>query len=167
MSPLIPKLLISGFFSLIYGLFSYLLLMDLPDAGRLSLISGLATFGSMLLFLLLRDERMARRYRKAEALLPWEPEFQVGANLRTSRIVTSVNVYLHGSEMAMLDVRKKQPVLIRVPRDLLKHAEADPPVELRMTLVDGTELRLLSPYMEHLVRALRRNGWIITEIRSD
>ena len=166
MSSLIPKLLISGFFAVIYGFLSYLMLMDLPGAGRLALIFGLGTFGTLLLLLLLRDSRQARRYEKAEALLPWEPEFQVGANMRRDKTVSGVNVYLHGDEMALLDVRKKEPVMIHIPRAQLQRAELDPPVELRLTLTDGTELRLLTPYMEHLLRELRRNGWYIQEIEK-
>lgn len=166
MSPLTPKLLISGFFSLVYGFLSYFLLMDLPGAGRLALIFGLATFGILLLVLLLRDSRQARRYEKAEALLPWEPEFQVGANMRRDNKLGGVNVYLRGDEMALLDVHKKEPVMIRIPRTQLQRAELDPPVELRLTLADGAELRLLSPYMEHLIRELRRNGWYIEEVEK-
>lgn len=164
MSPLTPKLLISGFFALIYGFLSYLMLMDLPGAGRLALIFGLATFGTLLLVLLLRDNRLARRYEKAEALLPWEPEFQVGANMRRDNTIAGVTVYLRGDEMALLDVHKKEPVMLHIPRPLLKQAELTPPVELRLTLTDGAELRLLSPYMEQLIRELRRNGWYIEEI---
>ncbi len=166
MSSLIPKLLISGFFAVIYGFLSYLMLMDLPGAGRLALIFGLATFGTLLLFLLLRESRQLRRYEKAEALLPWEPEFQVGANMRRDKTISGVNVYLHGNEMALLDVRKKEPVIIHIPRAQLQRAELDPPVELRLTLADGTKLQLLSPYMEHLIRELRRNGWYIEEIEK-
>lgn len=163
MSALTPKLLISGFFALVYGLLSYLLLLDLPDAGRLSLVFALGTFGTILLFLLLRDDRMARRYRKALALLPWEPEFQVGANMRRDKVITGVNIYLRGGEMALMDVHKKAPVMHLITRAQLLKAELEPPVELRLTLSDGTETRLLSPYMEHLVKELRRNGWIIAE----
>ena len=166
MSPLMPKLLISGFFAFVYGLLSYLMLMDLPGAGRLALIFGLATFGTLLLFLLLRDNRMARRYEKAEVLLPWEPEFQVGANMRRNNVVSGVNVYLKGDEMALLDVRKREPVMLHIPRTQLRKAELEPPVELRLTLLDGSELQLLSPYMEQLIRELRRNGWYIEELRK-
>ena len=163
MSPLTPKLLISGFFAVIYGLLSYFLLMDLPGAGRLALIFGLATFGTLLLFLLLRDGRQARRYEKAEALLPWEPEFQVGANMRRGNTVSGVNIYLRGDELALLDVRMKEPVMLHIPRAQLQRAELMPPVELRLSLADGEEIRLLTPYMEQLLRELRRNGWYIEE----
>ena len=163
MSPLTPKLLISGFFAVIYGLLSYFLLMDLPGSGRLALIFGLATFGTLLLFLLLRDSRQARRYEKAEVLLPWEPEFQVGANMRRGNTVSGVNIYLRGDELALLNVRRKEPVMLRIPRAQLQRAELMPPVELRLTLADGEEICLLTPYMEQLLRELRRNGWYIEE----
>ena len=166
MTPLTPKLLISGFFALIYGLLSYLMLMDLPGASRMALILGLGTFGTLLLFLLLRDSRQARRYEKAEALLPWVPEFQVGANMRLDNTVTGVNIYLRGDEIALLDVRKKKPVMLHIPRTRLLKLHLLPPVELRLILIDGTELRLLTPYMESLLRELRRNGWYIEEIEK-
>ena len=41
MSPLPPKLLVSGIFGLLYAFISYLFLWDLPDAGRLSAVVGL------------------------------------------------------------------------------------------------------------------------------
>ncbi len=164
MSSLFPKLLISGFFAVIYGFLSYLMLMDLPGAGRLALIFGLGTFGTLLLLLLLRDSRQARRYEKAEALLPWEPEFQVGANMRQGNVVSGVNIYLHSDELALLNVQKKEPILLHIPRARLRTFQLVPPVELRLTLTDGAELRLLTPYMEQLLRELRRNGWYIEEI---
>lgn len=164
MSPLTPKLLISGFFALIYGFLSYFFLMDLPGAGRLSLCFGLATFGVLLLFLLLRERSFVRRYEKAEALLPWEPEFHVGANMRRDKTVAGVNVYLRGGEIVLLDVHKREPFMLHITRAQLLRAELDPPVELRLTLLDDTDIRLLSPYMEQLVRELRRNGWFIDEV---
>ena len=166
MSPLTPKLMISGFFALLYGFLSYFFLMDLPGAGRLSLCFGLATFGVLLLFLLLRERRFVRRYEKAEALLPWEPEFHVGANMRRDKMIAGVNVYLRGSEMVLLDVHRKEPVMFHITRAQLLRAELDPPVELRLTTADGTETRLLTPYMEQLVLELRRNGWFIEEVNQ-
>ena len=166
MSPLTPKLLISGFFGLVYGFLSYFLLSDLPGADRMALIIGLSIFGTLLLILLLRDNRMTRRYEKAEALLPWEPEFQVGANMRRDNRIASINIYLCGDEMALMDVHKKEPRMLHITPALLCKAELAPPVELRLTLNDDASLQLLTPYMEQLIRELRRNGWRIDEIQK-
>ena len=161
MSPLTPKLFLSGFFAIIYGLLSYLMLMDLPGAGRLALCFGLATFGTVLLFLLLRDERMARRIRKAEALLPWEPDFQVGANVRQDKNIAGVTVYIRGGEMALLNVRRKEPTVQLLTREKVTKAELTSSVELRLIPEGSSEIVLLTPYMEPLVQELRRNGWMI------
>lgn len=166
MSPLTPKLFISGIIGLIYGLLSYFLLMDLPGAGRMALICGLGTFALLLLILLLNDSRMARRYERAEKLLPGAPHFRVGANLRENNKVSSVNVYLLPDEIVLLNVQKREPVLTRITRDALRRAALEPPVQLTLETTDGRVLQMLSPYMEELVRQLRMHGWIITEIEK-
>ena len=163
MSPLMPKLIFSGFFAVVYGFLSYIMMVGLPGAGRLSLCFGLATFGVLLLFMLLRERLYLRRYEKAEARLPWEPEFQVGAKMRRDKTIVGVNVYLCGSEMALIDVHKKEPIVHLISRSQLRKAELEPPVELRLALTDGTETRLLSPYMQQLIQELRRNGWYVEE----
>ena len=61
-------------------------------------------------------------------------------------------------------MQKKEPILLHIPRARLRTFQLVPPVELRLTLTDGAELRLLTPYMEQLLRELRRNGWYIEEI---
>lgn len=163
MSPLTPKLLLSAILGLIYGLASYFILMDLPDAGRWALISGLSAFALVLLILLINDSRMARRYERAEKSLPVAPHFRVGANMREDKKVSSVNVYLCGSEMILLDVHKREPVTIRITRDMLSRAELSSSVQLALELSDDRTLLLLSPYMEALIRELRKMGWFITE----
>lgn len=163
MSPLTPKLILSGFFGLLYAGISYLLFMDLPDAGRWAAISGLSTFGLLLLMMLLNDQRRARRYERAERNLPCTPSFRVGANLREGRRVASVNVYLCRNEVILVNVAQKKPVLTRITRDNLRRAEVEPPIQLTLELTDGRVLLLLSPYMESLIRELRKIGWFVTE----
>ena len=163
MSSLIPKLFLSGILGLINGLSSYFILMDLPDAGRWALISGLFGFGLVLLILLLNDSRMARRYEKAEKSLPVAPHFRVGANMREGKKVASINVYLCGSEMILLDAHHREPVMIRITRDALRRAELTSSVQLTIETTDDRTILLLSPYMEELIRQLRKMGWFITE----
>lgn len=165
MSPLTPKLVLSSVFGLFYGLLSYvtLLLLDDPEPGRFALIIGLGTFAVMLLILLLKDSRLARRYEKAEQLLPCPPEFSVGANFREDRRIASVNLYLCEGEMVLLNVHKQEPAMTRIPRADVRAAVLDSPVQLDLTLTDGRKLSLLTPYMEDLTRELRRNGWLITD----
>ncbi len=164
MSPLTPKLFLSGILGLIYGLSSYFILMDLPDAARWGVISGLGAFAVTLLILLINDSRMARRYEKAEKLLPAPPQFRAGANMREDRKVASVNLYLCDDELILLNVQKQTPVMIRITRETLRRAELEPPVQLTLETTDGRTLLLLSPYMEMLIRELRKMGWFVTEI---
>ncbi len=163
MSPLTPKLILSGFLGLLYAGVSYYLLMDLPDAGRWAAISGLSAFGLLLLMLLLNDQRRARRYERAEEKLPCAPSFRVGANLREGRKVASVNVYLCQDEVILVNVDKKEPALTRLTRASLRRAELESPIQLTLELTDGRTLMMLSPYMETLIRELRRIGWFISE----
>ena len=166
MSPLSPKLLLSGIFGLIYGVIGYFVLFDVPNAGRWALILGLGAFALLLLGMLLNESRRARRYAKAEKLLPCSPQLCAGAHFREGRKVSSVNVYVCGEELVLLNVEKRTPTLTRIPRDLLRSAEMDASVELRLTLTDGRVLLLLSPYMEVLIRHLRMIGWSISEPRK-
>jgi hypothetical protein len=163
MSPLTPKLIISGFFGLVYGLVSFFLMMDLPDAPRWGLISGLSAFGLLLLYMLLSDEFRARRYEKAEKQLPCQPTFRMGANLRTEKKVAGVNVYLCGTEIVLINVRRREPEITRLPRHELRKMILVPPVELRLETYDGSRLLLLSPYMEEFIRHLRMSGWPVDE----
>ena len=91
MSPLTPRLIICGFFGLFNGLLSYILLPDIPDAPRWSLISGLTTFGVLLLIMTIREDSRIRRYTRAEKLLPTAPSFTMGASFRQGRKAASVN----------------------------------------------------------------------------
>lgn len=162
MSPLTPKLVMAAFLGLMDGLVNYLVLMDLPDAGRWSLISGLAVFALALLFLLVRDDRMARRYERAEKSLPCEPQFRVGANLREERSIASVNVYLCSGEMVLINVNRKEPVMTRIRREEVRESRTEAHVQLDLLLRDGRRLRLITPYMEELAEQLRRHGWSIS-----
>lgn len=165
MSPLTPKLIIAGIFGLFDGLLSYFFMMDLPDAPRWALISGLAAFGLLLLYMLLNDEVRARRYERAEKELPRLPSFRMGANLRTEKKVASVNVYLCGPEIVLINVSRREPVITRLPRHELRKLILVPPVELRLETCDGSRLLLLSPYMEELIRRLRQDGWPVDELK--
>lgn len=162
MSPLTPKLVMAAFLGLTDGMLNYLVLMDLPDAGRWSLISGLAVFALALLFLLVKDDRMARRYERAEKSLPCEPQFRVGANLREERRIISVNVYLCSGEMILLNVSGKTPMMTRIRREEVQESLMEAHVQLDLALRDGRRLRLITPYMEELVEQLRRHGWSIS-----
>ena len=144
MSPLTPRLIICGFFGLFNGLLSYILLPDIPDAPRWSLISGLTTFGVLLLIMTIREDSRIRRYTRAEKLLPTAPTFTMGANFRQGRKAASVNVYLCGSEIILIDVSGREPVLTRLPRHELRSLTFVPPVELRLEKYDGSRLLLLS-----------------------
>ena len=166
MSPLTPKLIIAGFFGLINALISYFMMMDLPDAPRWSLISGLAAFGLLLLYMLLCDEVRVRRYERAEKELPCPPTFRMGANLRTTQKVTSVNVYLCGAEIVLIDVHRREPVITRLPRHELRQLTFVAPVELRLEKYDGARLLLLSPYMESCIRHLNKAAWPIDEHKA-
>ena len=166
MAPLLPKVIISAFFSVIYGGLSYFLFMDLHDAWRWALISGLAAFSLLMLMMLLQDERRVRRYAKAQKLLPCKPHFQVGANFREDRHVSSVRVCLCENEVILLCVQKREPVLTRISRSQLRSAEQLSQVELQLTLMDGRILLLLSPYMEELTRQLRKIGWPVMNNRT-
>ena len=90
MAPLLPKVIVSAFFSVIYGGLSYFLFMDLHDAWRWALICGLAAFSLLMLMMLLQDERRARRYARAEKQLParrisgWAPTSAKAARLPAS-----------------------------------------------------------------------------------
>ena len=163
MTPLLPKVLLSGFFACIYGLMSYFVFWDLPDAWRWALISGLGSFSLLLLMMLLRDERQARRLKKAETLLPSQPSFMVGANIREGRRMISLRVYLCGNEMILMNVSRPEPEMTRIRKTEMRRVEATSPVELRLTFIGGRELLLLSPYMEELSHQLRMQGWIILE----
>ena len=166
MSPLLPKVIIATFCSTLYGGLSYFLLMDLPEAWRWALISGLACFSLLMLFMLLQDERLARRYQKAEKQLPCQPQFQVGVNIREERKVSSARLCLCENEVILVNVHRREPVLTRLPRHQLRTAENLSPVELRLTLMDGRTLLLLTPYMEELIRHLRRAGWPVTDNKA-
>ena len=166
MSPLLPKVMISAVLATFYGLLSYIFFLDLPDAWRWALISGLAAFSLLLLTMLLQDERRARRYQKAEKLLPCQPHFQVGANLREDKHVASVHVCLCQNEVILLCVQKREPLLMRISRSQLRTAELLSQVEMRLTLMDGRTLLLLSPYMEELTWQLRRIGWPVTDSKA-
>lgn len=159
MSPLTPRLLVCGIFGLIYGLFAYFFMLDLPDAPRWGVISGLAAFGVLLLIMTISDDRRARRCEKAEKLLPCAPTFCMGANIREERKVSGVNVYLCGTEIILIDVSRREPVLTHLPRHELRSLTFVPPVELRLEKYDGSRLLLLSPYMEEFLRHLRMGGW--------
>lgn len=163
MSPLTPKLVLSGLFGLLYAGVSYFISMDLPDAGRWAAISGLSAFGLLLLTMLLNDQRRARRYERAEKTLPCTPSFRVGANLREGRRVASVNVCLCRDEVILVNVDKREPALTRLTRASLRRAELESPIQLTLELTDGRVLLLLSPYMEALIRELRKIGWFVTE----
>ena len=166
MSPLLSKVIISAFFSVMYGTLSYFMLLDVPDAWRWALISGLGTFSMLLLFLLLQDERRTRRYARAEKQLPCRPHFQVGANCREDRKIASVRVCLCENEVILVNVQRREPALTRISRSQLRTAERVSQVELRLTLMDGRILLLLTPYMEELTRQLRRIGWPVMEAEA-
>ncbi|MGN0754118.1 MAG: hypothetical protein ACI4ME_06630 [Aristaeellaceae bacterium] len=161
MSPLPPKLLVSGIFGLLYAFISYLFLWDLPDAGRLSAVVGLTAFALFLLWMLLKDERRARRFARAEKQLPCPPSFSAMANLRDGRRMAVVRVYLCGDEAVLVSVERKEPVLSRIRRESVHAAEATLPVQLKLALHDGRSLLLLCPDLENLVRELRKAGWSI------
>ena len=161
MSPLTPKLFISAIFGLIYGVIGYFMMSDLPDAWRWGLIFGLGAFAIFLLVLLIKDDRRARRYERAEKKLPCPPQFRVGANMRTGRGVAGIHVYLCDGEMYLVSVHGKEPEVTRVRRFEVRDAKMNSVVQLDMTLHDGRVLSLLTPYMEDLVRELRRHGWNI------
>ena len=163
MAPLLPKVIVSAFFSVIYGGLSYFLFMDLHDAWRWALICGLAAFSLLMLMMLLQDERRARRYARAEKQLPCPPDFRVGANVRAGRQVASVHVYLCNNEVVLIDVHKREPVLTHISRSQLRTAVLVSPVELHLTLMDGRVLLILTPYMEALVRHLRKAGWPVID----
>lgn len=161
MTPLTPKLFISGFFGLLYAGISYIFLMDLPDAGRYAAMMGLGSFGLVLLVQLLRDERRARHFARAEKHLPCPPSFSAMANLRDGRRMAVVRVYLCGDEAVLVSVERKEPVLSRIRRESVSAAEATLPVQLKLTTADGRSLLLLCPDLENLVRELRKAGWSI------
>lgn len=163
MSPLTPRLIICGFFGLFNGLLSYILLPDIPDAPRWSLISGLTTFGVLLLIMTIREDSRIRRYTRAEKLLPTAPSFTMGASFRQGRKAASVNVYLCGSEIILIDVSGREPVLTRLPRHELHSLTFVPPVELRLEKYDGSRLLLLSPYMEAFIRQLHTDKWPVDD----
>ena len=166
MSPLTLKVLLSAILATLYGGLSYLFLLDVPDAWRWALISGLAAFSILLLMMLLRDERLARRYARAEKQLPSPPDFQVGANVREGRNVGSVRVYLCGNEIILLNAQRREVLMMRIARHQLRTAELLSPVELRLTLMDGRVLLLLSPYMEALIHQLRQAGWPVMDKKA-
>lgn len=166
MSPLTPKLVFSAVFGLIYGLIGYFMMADLPDAWRWGLIFGLGVFGCTLLFQLIREDRLSRRYEKAERELPCEPQFRVGANLREGRGIAGICVYLCNGEMYLVNVRRKEPEVTCIHRFELRTARLNSVVQLDVTLRNGRTLNLLTPHMEELVRELRRYGWSISDNKS-
>ena len=163
MSPLTPKLLVSGFLGLLYAFISYLFLWDLPDAGRLSVMAGLLAFALFLLWMLLKDERRARRFARAEKQLPCPPSFSAMANLRDGRRMAVVRVYLCGDEVVLVSVERKEPVLSRIRRESVSAAEATLPVQLKLTTADGRSLLLICPELESLACELRKAGWPMTQ----
>ena len=166
MSPLTLKVLLSAILATLYGGLSYLFLLDVPDAWRWALISGLAAFSILLLMMLLREEIIMRRYRKAEKQLPPNPVFQTATNFRENRRVGSARVCLYAEEIVLLCVERKVPELTHIARHQLRTAELLSPVELRLTLMDGRVLLLLSPYMEALIHQLRQAGWPVTDKKA-
>ena len=108
MSPLMPKLFVSAIFGLIYGVVGYFMMIDLPDAWRWGLIFGLGAFAIFLLVMLIKDDRRARRYERAEKKLPCPPQLRVGANVRTGRGVAGIQVYLCDGEMYLVNVHGKE-----------------------------------------------------------
>ena len=164
MSPLMPKLIISGLFGLFDGFISYfaLLLMEDPEPVRFALIMGLAAFALMLLFLLLKEEMMARRFEKAEKLLPGQPQLYAGANLRQDRKIASVKMYIYRDEVYLINVHQREPIITRIARHNVSTAQMESTIQLNLTLNDGQVLMLLSPYMEALVHQLRCNAWCIS-----
>lgn len=163
MSPLTPKLLLSGFFGLLYAFISYLFLWDLPDAGRLSAMTGLTAFALILLWLLLKDERRARRFARAEKQLPCPPSFSTMANMREGRKMAIVEVCLCRDELVLVSVDRKESALSRITREDVRSAEATLPVQLKLCMTDGRSLLLLCPELESLLCELRKLGWPMTE----
>lgn len=161
MTPLTPKLFISGFFGLLYAGISYIFLMDLPDAGRYAAMMGLGSFGLVLLVQLLRDERRARHFARAEKHLPCPPSFSAMANLRDGRRMAVVRVYLCRDELVLVNVDRKAPVLTRLCRENLRQIEVPSRIQLNLHTLDGRSLLLLCPDLENLVRELRKAGWSI------
>lgn len=161
MYPLIPKLFVSAIFGLVYGVVGYFMMGDLPDAWRWGLIFGLGAFAIFLLLLLINDDRRARRYERAEKNLPCPPQFRVGANMRVGRGVAGIHVYLCDGEMYLINAHGKEPEMTRVRRFEVREAKLNSVVQLDLILQDGRVLSLLTPYMEDLVRELRRHGWNI------
>ncbi|MBQ3157546.1 MAG: hypothetical protein IJB81_11650 [Clostridia bacterium] len=166
MSPLTPKLLLSGFFGLLYGLLGFLMLMDLPGAGRWALIIGLSIFATTLLFQLLREALLNRRYEQAKKLLPCEPSARVIANLREGCKVCRVNVCVCREELILVNVEKKTPVLTRLRQEEILRTVYEQPVQLTLSLQSGRTLLLLSSYMEELTRQLRISGWQIIHVEK-
>lgn len=162
MSSLLPKLLFSAVQGLFYGIVGYFFMEDVLYAERWGLIFGLGAFACTLLIQLIRDDHRALRYEKAEASLPCEPEFRVGANLREEKGITSVNVYLCSGEMILINVSGKTPMMTRVRREEVHESQLEAHVQLDLALRDGRRLRLITPYMEELAEQLRRHGWSIS-----
>lgn len=161
MTPLTPKLFISGLFGLLYAGISYIFLMDLPDAGRNAAMMGLGSFGLVLLVQLLRDERWARRFARAEKHLPCQPGYRAMVNLLDGWRMAVAGIYLCGDEVVLVSVERKEPVLSRIRRESVHAAEATLPAQLKLALHDGRSLLLLCPDLENLVRELRKAGWSI------
>ena len=159
MSSLLAKVILSAIGSLVYGLMGFIVFSDQPNAGIWALICALGAFSMLLLMMLLREEIIIRRFKRAEKELPAPVDFQVGAHLRQGRSVTNVRVCLCGEEMYLLNVDRKTPLVFRISRRDLRRAETPAPVELHLTLQDGRKLLLLSPCMEELSAQLRRRGW--------
>ena len=163
---MLAKLIMSTLFGLLYGGLGLLafLATDVPDAPRMALIVGLASFGLCLLMLQLLEDRMNRRYARAEKQLPPNPLGIFPVNIREQKRITSSNrLYLYQNEIRLVNVDKQTPRFYRIPAENLTHATLNPPVELLLKLTDGHAILLLCPRMEELVRQLRCMGCPVTE----
>ena len=81
--------------------------------------------------------------------------------MRTGRGVAGIQVYLCDGEMYLVNVHGKEPEVTRVRRFEVRDVKMNSVVQMDLTLQDGRVLSLLTPYMEDLVRELRRHGWNI------
>lgn len=165
MSSLLAKVILSAIGSLVYGLMGYIVFCDQPNAGVWALICMLGAFSMLLLMMLLREEIIIRRFKRAEKELPAPSDFQVNAHLRQGRTVVNVRVCLCGEDMYLLNVDRKTSVATRLTRQHVRRAETPTPVELRLTLQDGRCLQLVSSDMEELVAQLCHRGWAMTDLK--
>lgn len=130
------------------------------DALMLAVFSGLATYRSLLIYLLIRRRITARRYREAEKAIVSPVFYQTNGNFNLGKTMKNANIYFCEGGIVLLSLDEK-PYAMEVLKvsDILRYeCEA---ARLKIFTADNRLYVITAPDVQTIIRKLKEKGWIV------